>query len=51
MIAADQMRALPACFRSTPDPRSNAGRRCGIDTILATATTLCGMCGYKAIGE
>lgn len=53
MIAAHQMRALPAYFKGVPDPRKKYGKRYTIETILAiaSAATLCGMSGYKAIGE
>jgi hypothetical protein len=52
-LTADQLRALPECFNTITDPRRAQGRRHPMRAVLAiaTAATLCGMCGYKAIGE
>lgn len=51
MMTAEQMRSLPAYFSKLPDPRRKQGRRHSLSVVLAiaTAATLCGMCGYKAI--
>ena len=53
MLSAAQMRSLPAFFHPIDDPRRRQGRRHGLATVLAlaTAATLCGMRGYKAISE
>lgn len=53
MISADHMRSLPAFFANIPDPRRAQGRRHRLSCVLALATgaTLCGMSGYKAIGQ
>ena len=53
MIPASQMRDLPEFFRDIDDPRGAQGRRYSLSCILALAAgaTLCGMAGYKAIGE
>ena len=53
MLSAAQMRSLPECFTDIDDPRTRKGRRHSLSTILAlaTAATLCGARGYKAIGE
>jgi hypothetical protein len=52
MLSADQMLSLPAFFADIPDPRRGQGRRHTLSSVLAiaTAATLCGMRGYKAIG-
>lgn len=51
MLTADQMRILPDFFSCIPDPRARTGRRHRLSMVLsiATAATLCGMKGYKAI--
>ena len=53
MLSAAQMRALPAFFYDIDDPRRRQGRRHALPAVLAlaTAATLCGMRGYKAISE
>ncbi|MDN5850724.1 MAG: DUF4338 domain-containing protein [Nitrococcus sp.] len=53
MISADHMRSLPAFFADIPDPRRAQGRRHSLPCVLAlaTAATLCGMRGYKAIAQ
>ena len=53
MLTAAQMRSLPEFFHSIDDPRRRQGRRHALPTVLAlaTAATLCGMRGYKAISE
>jgi hypothetical protein len=53
MLTANQMNALPAFFKSIPDPRRTQGRRHRLETILAIATgaILCGRVGYKGIAE
>ena len=53
MLSAAQMRSLPECFTDIDDPRTRAGRRHSLSCILAlaSAATLCGARGYKAIGE
>ena len=53
MLSAAQMRSLPAFFHHIDDPRRRQGRRHALPTVLAlaTAATLCGMRGYKAISE
>jgi hypothetical protein len=47
------MRALPESFSAVSDPRRAQGRRHPISAVLAIAAgaTLCGMRGYKAIGQ
>ena len=52
-LTAAQMRALPECFKHIDDPRRRQGRRHALPTVLAlaSAATLCGMRGYKAISE
>ena len=52
-LSAAQMRSLPECFHGIDDPRRRQGRRHALPTVLAlaTAATLCGMRGYKAISE
>ena len=51
MLSAEQMRLLPDFFAAIPDPRRAQGRRHPLPSVLAiaTAATLCGMRGYKAI--
>lgn len=51
MLAANQMRILPDFFSDISDPRTKSGRRHPVSIVLsiATAATLCGMKGYKAI--
>ncbi len=51
MLSAQQTRTLPSFFADIPDPRTAAGRRHRLGTVLsiAAAATLCGMRGYKAI--
>lgn len=51
MLSVEHMSALPTFFADLPDPRRGQGRRHPLPTILAiaTAATLCGMSGYKAI--
>ena len=53
MLSAAQMRSLPEYFADIDDPRTRAGRRHSLSCILAlaSAATLCGARGYKAIGE
>lgn len=53
MLSADQMRLLPAFFADLEDPRRAQGRRHPLPAVLAiaTAATLCGMRGYKAIAQ
>ena len=53
MLTATQMRSLPEFFHAIDDPRRRQGRRHALPTVLAlaTAATLCGMRGYKAISE
>lgn len=53
MLSADQMRVLPEFFADIPDPRRAQGRRHPLPVVLAiaTAATLCGMRGYKAIAD
>lgn len=50
-LNAEQMRSLPEYFTSVTDPRRKQGRCHHISVVLAiaTAATLCGMKGYKAI--
>ena len=52
-LTAVQMRALPESFGSISDPRRAQGRRHPMRAVLAIAVgaTLCGMRGYKAIGQ
>ena len=52
-LTAEQMRALPQSFQAIGDPRRAAGRRHPLRAVLAIAVgaTLCGMRGYKAIGQ
>ncbi|MEN8259798.1 MAG: transposase family protein [Pseudomonadota bacterium] len=53
MLPAETMRSLPEFFADIPDPRRGQGRRHPLPAVLAiaTAATLCGMRGYKAIAE
>ena len=53
MLNAEQMRLLPECFKTIPDPRRPQGRRHPLSVVLgiAAGATLCGMRGYKAIAE
>ena len=53
MLAANTMRALPTFFADIDDPRRRQGRRHPLPAVLAiaTAATLCGMRGYKAMAE
>lgn len=52
-LNAEQMRLLPQCFKTIPDPRRSQGRRHPLSVVLgiAAGATLCGMHGYKAIAE
>ena len=52
-LSAAQMRSLPEFFQNIDDPRRRQGRRHALPTVLAlaSAATLCGMRGYKAISE
>ncbi len=52
-ICADQMRALPDYFRDIPDPRRAQGKRHRLHVVLALAAgaCLCGMRGYKSMGQ
>jgi hypothetical protein len=52
-LTAQQLRALPQSFQAIGDPRRAAGRRHPLRAVLAIAVgaTLCGMRGYKAIGQ
>jgi len=53
MLSADHMRSLTELFADIPDPRRAQGRRHPLPSVLAiaTAASLCGMRGYKAIAE
>jgi len=53
MLNAEQMRKLPQCFKTIPDPRRSQGRRHRLPVVLgiAAGATLCGMRGYKAISD
>ena len=53
MLSAAQMRSLPEFFTEIDDPRTRKGQRHPLPSTLAlaTAATLCGARGYKAIGE
>jgi hypothetical protein len=53
MLNAEQMRQLPQCFKTIPDPRRSQGRRHRLSVVLAIAAgaTLCGMRGYKAMSD
>lgn len=52
-LTASAMRALPDFFTAIDDPRRRQGQRHWLPSVLAiaTAATLCGMRGYKAIGQ
>jgi hypothetical protein len=52
-LNAEQLRSLPQCFETIPDPRRAQGRRHRLPVVLAIAAgaTLCGMRGYKAIAQ
>jgi len=52
-LNAEQMRLLPHCFSSIPDPRRAHGRRHRLPVVLALAAgaSLCGMRGYKAMAD
>ena len=52
-LTAQHLRALPQSFSTITDPRRAAGRRHPLRAVLAIAAgaTLCGMRGYKAIGQ
>jgi hypothetical protein len=52
-IKSEHMRSLPDFFKTIPDPRRDQGKRHRLSTVLAiaTAATLCGMRGYKAISD
>ena len=53
MLNAEQMRQLPQCFKTIPDPRRGQGRRHRLSVVLgiAAGATLCGMRGYKAMSD
>jgi len=53
MLNAEQMRLLPQCFRTIPDPRRSQGRRHRLPAVLgiAAGAILCGMRGYKAMSN
>ena len=53
MIGAAQQQSLYAFFKDIDDPRTRKGRQHSLPSVvaLATAATLCGMCGWKAISE
>ena len=53
MLNAEQMRQLPQCFKTIPDPRRAQGRRHPLSVVLgiAAGATLCGMRGYKGISD
>ena len=61
MLNAEQMRQLPQCFKTIPDPRRSQGRRHRLSNVLSTlapavlgiaaGATLCGMRGYKAMSN
>ena len=53
MLNAEQMRQLPQCFKTLPDPRRSQGRRHPLSVVLgiSAGATLCGMRGYKAISD
>lgn len=53
MLNAEQMRSLPECFATIPDPRRPEGKRHPLTAVLgiAAGATLCGMRGYKAIHD
>ncbi len=51
LLSSEHMRMLPDFFAALPDPRRAQDRRHPLPSVLAiaTAATLCGMRGYKAI--
>ena len=51
MLGSEHLRMLRDFFAALPDPRRAQGRRHPLPSVLAiaTAATLCGMRGYKAI--
>src|SRR5262249_8029812 len=53
MLNAEQMRLLPECFKTIPDPRRSRGRRHPLSAVLgiAAGATLWGMRGYKAMAQ
>lgn len=53
MLNAEQIRLLPLCFETIPDPRRREGRRHRLPVVLgiAAGATLCGLRGYKAIAD
>lgn len=53
MLNTEQMRSLPQCFATIPDPRRAQGRRHHLAVVLgiAAGATLCGLRGYKAITD
>ena len=53
MLNAEQMRHLPQCFKTIPDPRRRQGRRHRLPVVLgiAAGAILCGMRGYKAMSD
>lgn len=53
MISAAHQQSLYAFFQDIDDPRTRKGRRHSLPSVLAlaTAATLCGMRGWKAISE
>jgi hypothetical protein len=53
MLNAEQMRSLPACFDTIPDPRRSQGQRHRLSVVLgiAAGASLCGMRGYKAMHD
>ena len=53
MLGAAHQQSLYAFFRDIDDPRTRKGRRHSLASVLAlaSAATLCGMRGWKAISE
>src|SRR5665811_2638432 len=53
MLSAEKMHSLYDFLTDIPDPRRAEGRRHSLPTVLAisAAAVLCGMQGYKAIGD
>lgn len=53
MLNAEQMRLLPDCFDTIPDPRRSQGQRHRLSVVLgiAAGASLCGMRGYKAMHD
>jgi Domain of unknown function (DUF4338)/DDE_Tnp_1-associated len=53
MLSAEKMHSLYDFFTDISDPRRAEGRRHSLPTVLAisAAAVLCGMQGYKAIGD